>query len=215
MTSALISGVRAGRGGLTRISLSLAGVLRFHDPGPMSFKRPAPGRPLDSEGGFLEVAGRDPDRPLRDALLSFRDLVSADMDWADSRKRRFRRRASFVRVSALLLTAASTVVLGIPEIPGRASIALPMVALVTVLGGLETFFNWRSRWVLMEETRYRLNRLRDEMDYSIVATPTEELSRDRLQAFFDQHQATWADASRQWVEFRKLDRPPQAPEVRG
>ena len=174
-----------------------------------------PGRPLDSERGFLEVAGRDPDRPLRDQFLGFRDLVSADMDWADVRKRRFRRRASIVRVAALLLTAASTVVLGIQEIPGRASIALPMVALVTVLGGLETFFNWRSRWVLMEETRYSLNRLRDDMDYYIVATPTSELSRDRLQEFFDQHQSTWADASRQWVEFRKLDRPPQAPEVRG
>jgi hypothetical protein len=106
-------------------------------------------------------------------------------------------------------------VLGIPEIPARASIALPMVALVTVLGGLEAFFNWRSRWVLMEETRYNLNRLRDELDYYLVATPTEELSRERLQEFFDRHQVVWADASRQWVEFRKLDRPPQAPEVRG
>jgi hypothetical protein len=181
----------------------------------MAPQSPLPDHHLDSERGFLEVAGRDEDRPLREAFLGFRDLVSADMDWADVRKRRFRRRASIVRVSALLLTAASTVVLGIPEIPARASIALPMVALVTVFGGLETFFNWRSRWVLMEETRYRLNRLRDEMDYYIVATPTAELSRHRLQEFFDQHQTTWADASRQWVEFRKLDRPPQSPEVRG
>ncbi|WP_329054928.1 SLATT domain-containing protein [Amycolatopsis sp. NBC_01488] len=170
--------------------------------------------PLDSERGFLEVAGRDPDRPLRDQLLGFRDLVSADMDWADSRKRIFRRNASVVRIAALVLTAASTVVLGIQEIPARASIALPMVALVTVLGGLETFFSWRARWVLMEETRYRFNRLRDELDYYIVATPAAELSRDRLQEFFDRHQVTWADASRQWVEFRRLDRPPQSPEVR-
>jgi hypothetical protein len=169
---------------------------------------------LDSERGFLEVAGREGDRPLRELLLGFRDLVSADMDWCNIRKRIFRRNASIVRVAALVLTAASTVVLGIQEIPARASIALPMVALVTVLGGLETFFNWRSRWVLMEETRYRLNRLRDEMDYYIVATPTDELSRERLQEFYDRHQVTWSDASRQWVEFRKLDRAPQSPEVR-
>ncbi|GLY35278.1 hypothetical protein Amsp01_013020 [Amycolatopsis sp. NBRC 101858] len=180
----------------------------------MSFKRPAPGRALDSERGYLEVAGREADRPLRDTLLGFRDLVSADMDWCNIRKSRFRRNASVVRIAVLVLTAASTVVLGIQEIPARASIALPMVALVTVLGGLETFFSWRSRWVLMEETRYRFNRLRDDMDYYIVATPTAELSRHRLQEFFDQHQATWSDASRQWVEFRRLDRPPQSPEVR-
>ncbi|WP_290049722.1 DUF4231 domain-containing protein [Amycolatopsis solani] len=170
--------------------------------------------PLDSERGFLEVAGREPDRPLRDQLLGFRDLVSADMDWADTRKRRFRRRASIVRVTVLLLTASSTVVLGIQQIPARASIALPMVALVTVLGGLETFFNWRSRWVLMEETRYNLNRIRDEMDYYLVGTPTAELSRERLQEFFTRHQETWSDASRQWVEFRRLDRPPPSPEIR-
>jgi len=181
----------------------------------MPFKHPAPGRSADSERGLLEVAGRDPDRPLRDSLLAFRDLLSADMDWVDSRKSRFRRSASIVRVSALLLTAASTVVLGIQEIPARASIALPMVALVTVLGGLETFFNWRSRWVLMTETRYRFNRLRDELDYYIVATPTAELSRGRLEEFFARHQVVWEETSRQWVEFRKLDRPPQAPEVRG
>jgi hypothetical protein len=45
-----------------------------------------------------------------------------------------------VKVAALALTAASTVVLGIPAIPGRAAIALPMVALVTLISALEPFF---------------------------------------------------------------------------
>jgi hypothetical protein len=73
------------------------------------------------------MAGREEGIPLREAFLNFRDLVSADMDWADSPKARFRSRASVAKVSALTLTAASTVVLGIPAIPGRAVIALPMV----------------------------------------------------------------------------------------
>jgi hypothetical protein len=87
------------------------------------------------------------------------------MDWADSRKARFRSRAAAAKVAALALTAASTVVLGIPAIPDRTAIELPMVALVTLVTALEPFFNWRSRWVLMEETRYRLNLIRDQMDY--------------------------------------------------
>jgi len=181
----------------------------------MPFNRRPPAELQLSEKGFLEAAGRDPDRPLREALLAFRELVSADMAWADSRKKRFRRWASLVRLAALLLTAASTVVLGIPEIPVRASIALPMVALVTVLGGLETFFNWRSRWVLMEEALYRFNRLRDEMDHYLVSTPEPELTREQLEGYFREQQVIWADVSRQWIEFRKLDRPPQSPEIRG
>ncbi|UOZ07972.1 SLATT domain-containing protein [Amycolatopsis sp. WQ 127309] len=168
---------------------------------------------LTSERGYLELVGRQPDQPLRDALLGFRDLVSADIEWIDSRKKRFKRPASQVRVATLALTGLSTIVLGIPEIPARASIALPLVAMVTLLGGLETFFTWRSRWLLMEETQYRMNHLRDHMDYYLVTTPTADLRRDRLDGFYAEQQDLWAEVSRRWVEFRKHDRAPQ-PEVR-
>lgn len=158
-----------------------------------------------SERGFLEIAGREADLPLRETLFRFRDLVSADMDWADSRKARFRARAAAAKIAALTLTAGSTVVLGIPAIPNRTAIALPMVALVTLVTALEPFFNWRSRWVLMEETRYRLNMIRDEMDYYLVTTPAADLDRDQLYRFFTGRLDVWTDASRRWIEFRKLD----------
>jgi hypothetical protein len=160
---------------------------------------------LPSEHGYLGLAGRNPDMPLRPAFLHFRDLVSADMDWADSRKVRFRSYASRTRIAILMLTATSTVVLGIPAIPDRTSIALPMVAIVTLIGGLEPYFNWRSRWVLMEETQYRLNRIRDEMDYYLVLTPEADLTQQRLDEFFKAQQEIWNDVSRRWIEFRKLD----------
>jgi len=79
-----------------------------------------------------------------------------------------------------------------------------MVALVTLISALEPFFNWRSRWVLMEETQYRLNRIRDEMDYYLV-TNAADLDRDRLNGFFADQQDIWQDVSRQWIEFRKQD----------
>lgn len=161
--------------------------------------------PLPSERGLLEFVGRDAGLPLRDVFLRFRDLVDADMDWADSRKTRFRARATVIKVFVLLLTASSTIVLGIPAFPNRAAIALPMVASVTLLSALETYFNWRSRWVLMEETQYRLNRLRDEVDFYLVSTPLSEVSRARLDVFFKDQQTIWSDVSRRWVEFRKLD----------
>jgi hypothetical protein len=160
---------------------------------------------LPSEKGLLDLAGRKSDLPLREVFVHFRDLVSADVDWVDSRKARFRRSASRVKLASLMLAALSTVVLGIKAIPAQSEVALPMVALVALLGGLETFFNWRSRWVLMEETQYRLNRLRDEMDYYLMVTPSDGVEREVLDRFFEQQQRVWSDASRRWVEFRALD----------
>ena len=108
-----------------------------------------------------------------------------------------------MQVSSLLLTAASTVILGIQAIPARAAWALPLVALVTVVGGCEAFFNWRSRWILMEETQYRLNRLRDEIDYYLVMTAEPNISRTQLDTFFQDQQSIWSEVSRRWVGFRR------------
>jgi hypothetical protein len=173
---------------------------------------------LPSERGLFELANRQLDLPIPEILQRFRDLVSADMDWVDSRKALFRQRATAVKVASLALAAISTVVLGIDAIPARASIALPMVALVGALGAAETYFNWRSRWVLMEESLYRLNRLRDEIDIYLVGTPSAQFSRDALTRFFDDQQLIWRDVSRRWVEFRKLEQPPTGtvpPDVKG
>ena len=62
--------------------------------------------------------------------------------------------------------------------------------------------------MLMEETQYRLNRIRDEMDYYIVTTPAADLELDRLRGFFDEQQDIWHDVSRRWVEFRRADQSP-------
>jgi hypothetical protein len=57
-------------------------------------------------------------------------------------------------------------------------------------------------------SQYRLNRIRDEMDYYLVTTASADLDRERLRKFFTDQQDIWHDVSRQWVEFRKLDQAP-------
>jgi hypothetical protein len=160
-----------------------------------------------SEQGLFALSGRELDLPLTELFVKFRDQVSEAMAWTDSRKTRFRKRSSWVKIGALILSALSTIILGIQEIPARASIALPFVALVTTLGALEGFFNWRSRWVLMEEAQYRLHRLRDDVDFYLLSTPSTALTMERLRQLFDEQQAIWSDVSQKWIEFRKLDAP--------
>jgi hypothetical protein len=65
----------------------------------------------------------------------------------------------------------------------------------------------------MEEAQYRMNRLRDDMDYYLVTTAVTELSQQKLDEFYAAQQIIWAEVSRRWVEFRKLDRAPQASPV--
>lgn len=164
---------------------------------------------LPSDRGFLAVTGEQV-LPVREQILRFRELVSSDMEWTTIRRHRFQFRAAGVKVAALVLTAASTVVLGISGIPARAAIALPMVALVSVLTGLDAYFSWRSRWILMEETQYSLHRLRDKMDFYLVTTPEANVEKSALDEFFGEQQKIWADASTRWVEYRRSEKKPES-----
>ncbi|MFJ4188951.1 DUF4231 domain-containing protein [Kitasatospora sp. NPDC089509] len=121
-------------------------------------------------------------------------------DYARTRKQRFRRRASAIKLLTLALSAASTILLGLRL---WANLAFALVALVTTLGAVEPFFNWRSRWVLMEETQYRFQRLADDLEYLLASTPADELTHSRLDAVFARYQAVWDDLGRTWLEHRR------------
>jgi riboflavin biosynthesis pyrimidine reductase len=66
-----------------------------------------------------------------------------------------------------------------------------MVAAVTVLAGLELYMSWRKRWVSMEEARYQLNRLRDEIDYYLVTNGKNDGDQAQLHRFFADQQRIW------------------------
>ncbi|MFD0277588.1 DUF4231 domain-containing protein [Kitasatospora sp. NPDC127111] len=123
--------------------------------------------------------------------------------YARTRKKRFRRASSALKVLTLSLSAASTIILGLQDLDFWAGLGFALVALVTLLGAVESFFNWRSRWVLMEETQYRFQRLADDLEYLIASTPAGELTHDRLRPFFDEYQGVWAHLSERWLQERR------------
>ena len=164
-----------------------------------------------SERGFFVLSQRQSGVTPREAIVGFREVVDADLNWADGRKERYRRRAVAIKVASLVIAGLSTVALGVdPDGRGRV-LALPLVAAVTVLAGLEPYMSWRNRWVSMEETRYELNRLRDEIDFYLVTTVAGDLDQERLQRFFADQQRIWRGVSKQWREFRTADAAIPAP----
>ncbi|MGW2377585.1 MULTISPECIES: SLATT domain-containing protein [Kitasatospora] len=141
--------------------------------------------------------------PTQTAALLL-DKIRRGHDYARGKKEQFRRRASVIKMLTLALSAASTILLGLHR---WTDLAFASVALVTALAAAEPFFNWRSRWVLMEEAQYRFRRLADDLEYLVASTPADDLARPGLDAVFDRYQAVWEDLSRSWLEQRRESAP--------
>ncbi|MGK5741529.1 DUF4231 domain-containing protein [Micromonospora sp. URMC 103] len=130
------------------------------------------------------------------------------IEYTRSRTRTFSRNASLIRLTTLALSASSAVILGLQDLNVWASVAFSMVALTTLAGAVESFFNWRSRWVLMEEMKGRLHRLEDDLRYHLAKAGPDELRSDDLDEYFARLQEIWADSSRQWTEARRTGQHP-------
>ncbi|WP_410600457.1 DUF4231 domain-containing protein [Amycolatopsis sp. lyj-90] len=134
------------------------------------------------------------------------DRIEQGTKYARIRKRRFRTRSVVLRVLALLLSAASTIILGLQNLNPWTGTAFALVAVVTVVNVLEPFFAWRSLWVLMEEGQYKFYRLRDDLTYYIASTPPDELDRTVLREKFDEYQAIWDLVGNSWLKYRQADK---------
>ena len=96
---------------------------------------------------------------------------------------------------SLVLAVASTIILGLQQLNFWTGLAFSFVAVGTLVSAVEPFFNWRSRWILMEEAQYRLRRIQDELDYYLLKTPAADVALDELDPFFerlDRHQRALA-----------------------
>ncbi|MFD7555401.1 SLATT domain-containing protein [Streptomyces sp. NPDC059835] len=140
--------------------------------------------------------------PTETAVLLLEKIREGNA-YARSRKKRFSRSASLTKVATLALSAASTVILGLQNLNAWTGLALACVALVTLLGAVEPFFNWRSRWVLMEQAQHRFRRLGDDLEYLVASTAANQLTHDQLGEVFGRYQAIWDDLSNTWLEHRR------------
>jgi hypothetical protein len=139
----------------------------------------------------------------QDVALRLQSQVDDAITWARHRKARFRRSASAIRVLSLVLAVGSTIILGLQHLNFWTGLAFSLVAVGTLVNALEPFFNWRSRWILMEDAQYRFHRIQDELEYLLLKTPSPDVKLDDLDPFFERFQGVWADTSERWLEFRR------------
>lgn len=128
--------------------------------------------------------------------------ISRGHAYARSRKQRFRWKSVTVRLTTLVLSAVSTIILGLQNLDPWTGTAFALVAVVTVVSALEPFFAWRSLWVLMEEASYRFHRLEDDLSYYVASTPAEEVDVEVVRAMFERYQEIWDSLSSRWLRLR-------------
>ncbi|MFJ1757004.1 DUF4231 domain-containing protein [Kitasatospora sp. NPDC088134] len=155
-----------------------------------------------ASGGQMEV-GLAPVEAAERLLGKIRSGAA----YARARKERFRRSSSLLRVLTLALSAASTIILGLQDLDFWAGLGFALVAVVTLLGAVESFFNWRSRWVLMEETQSRFRRLGDDLEQLVATTSAAELSHEHLRPLYEEYRRTWSDLSDRWLQERRAAGP--------
>jgi hypothetical protein len=122
--------------------------------------------------------------------------VSDGITWARRRKAKFRRSASGIRMVSLVLAVSSTIILGLQQLNFWTGLAFSFVAVGTLVSAVEPFFNWRSRWILMEEAQYKL-------EYYLMKTPAADVTLGDLDPFFERLQGVWTETSERWLAYRR------------
>jgi hypothetical protein len=139
----------------------------------------------------------------RQVAVRLQGQVSDGITWARRRKAKFRRSASGIRIVSLVLAVASTIILGLQQLNFWTGLAFSFVAVGSLVSAVEPFFNWRSRWILMEEAQYKLRRLQDELEYYLMKTPVADVADDDLDPFFERLQGVWTETSERWLAYRR------------
>ncbi|MFD5828122.1 SLATT domain-containing protein [Lentzea sp. NPDC060358] len=122
--------------------------------------------------------------------------------YARSRKHRFRWKSVAVRLTTLVLSAVSTIILGLQNLDPWTGTAFALVAVVTVVSALEPFFAWRSLWVLMEDASSRFHRLEDDLSYYVASTPADQVEAERVREMFERYREIWDSLSSRWSRLR-------------
>jgi hypothetical protein len=131
-------------------------------------------------------------------------LAKTDDALAYARRRRatFRRWATCIKLTTLAMSAAATIILGLVELTTPVAVAFVLTALVTLLSALEPYFNFRARWVLMEEGQHEFHRIKDDIEFA-VAKAGGRLPPGEVDGYHRRLSEIWTYLSESWLDERR------------
>jgi hypothetical protein len=160
---------------------------------------------------------RDPDEPVAAPMrtnlspLELANTVRArfykDRNYIRLKRKRWATGAISIRLLALALSGAATIILGLSELPGPASWGFALSALVTLVTALEPFFNFRSRWISADEALARWHRAEEDLTIYVETTPENKLALATIAEFDTVRRDEWLRFSQDWLADRRSSAP--------
>ena len=132
--------------------------------------------------------------------------IGDSIDYVQKARVRFQKWAGRIRVVTLVLSGVITVALGIrwdAYSDDLRNIAFVVGALTTMLASLDLYFNYRGLWVEHEEAEWRLQRLRDRIEFYISGVTDEAINAATIAEFHESYQWIWDNLSKSWLSLRR------------
>ena len=135
-----------------------------------------------------------------------KERVGKALQHTYKRKDQNKRRATCVKLTAILLSGIATLLLGLRILGYEAmfvNIAFALVTMVTILNALEPYFNFRALWVEHELAIARFHRINDELNFYLAGSSSKEINSEKLSEIYKEYRETWNSLNNAWIGYRK------------
>jgi len=138
-----------------------------------------------------------------------KEKLLESIEYVRKKRHQNQRKASYIKIISIVFSGSATILLGL-QISGYdpvfKQIAFVLGALVTLLTGLEPYYNFRGLWVEHERAEYLFHRLLDEIEFYLAGIGLEELNPKRIAQFNEIYQDIWRRVSEDSLEQRQVNR---------
>lgn len=163
---------------------------------------------LRSEGATQRPPS-PPTHPLQPGLskLELANLIRSrfyeDRQWARDRRSVWSARSTLLRFLMFTVSVLAIVFLGIASLDGFAIVGFICTAVGTALAALETFFNWRSRWIAADAALAQWHEAEEALSLYVASRPAKDLVLEDLLDFDERRRAAWSQMSQTWLNDRR------------
>ena len=119
-------------------------------------------------------------------------------------------KATAVKLGTIALSGLGAILLGI-DIAGYdpllRNLAFIAITIVTLVSALESFFNYRSRWIEHEAAMGEFYKVRNDLNFYLAGKDADEIDPQQIQEFYQAFRDVWSSHNQAKLNYRRADAP--------